>query len=106
MEKRKGFFAYRGRPFTRIREEEAGLAIIISDTGEGETSVEMIGQARRLGYHTLVFTGNDRSRAAAEADLPVIIGEGGGEFRNSEVFIPFVMLAFVLLFEEVGSKPV
>ena len=82
MEKRKGFFAYRGRPFTRIREEEAGLAIIISDTGEGETSVEMIGQARRLGYHTLVFTGNDRSRAAAEADLPVIIGEGGAVFES------------------------
>ena len=101
MEKRNGCIAYRGRPLeARSKEGQSGLAVIVSDTGETETSVEMVKHAKRLGYHTIVFTSNERSRAAAETDLPVIISERSVEFPESNMFVPFAITAFILLSEK------
>ncbi len=100
MEKQDGFLAYRGKPLENTSgQEESGMAIIVSDTGETETSMEMLFHARRLGLRTIAFTGNDRSRMAAEADLPIIIAEKNGDFQNFNLFVPFAMTAFILLFE-------
>ena len=104
MERENGFMAYKGCMMEKKdHKDKKGLMIVVSETGETETSVEMIKTAGRSGCHTIVFTANERSRAAAEADLPVIIEEKSWEFSDSNMFVPYAITAFILLFETRGE---
>lgn len=104
MEKQNGYTACKGRIMEkRNRKDKKGLMIVVSETGETETSVETVKAAGRSGCNTIVFTANERSRAAAEADLSVIIEERNWELPDSNMFVPYAITAFILLFETYGE---